>query len=890
MSIVNNEEGFTELLKLNLREELLLRGNPVVGIDVDDTALAEGQVFKYDATLDALVYAGATVDPDTGIWTFDRSIEIPSGSLQISETINISEAGDVILYNDEVVPDVHALPSYVFEAEGGNRNFVKEPFSQETVVVQPVFDTVLTTNPFVITFPAQRDTYTIQSVLKANGPMTNFRGTIKDVASGKVLKYIPSKADVEAGTGTDIIAGDVIVNYFSDDPDSQNVTNLGFGNSIGFPFLSFVSQRFVDTEIPYIRDLTVVDDNYSRYNSSYTSTSATTGGFVVNYQGTATSDTATDGQFNAGVAATSNPTLITDGSGTFAQSDIIQISGSRANDGYYEVEDHTGTTLTIRGVGTVATVEDFSKTDFETTEDDATITKVNVSIIRAGADGFWEEGAGSSTPITYTDIGAGQETIYSGDGFITEYRKVYGNNTNSRLEMAMFDSDISTFNNAAFMNMQDTSNDVGFIQGDGAGNITGTSSIQFDASDMQVVDSINTTGLKYQNDYASNFVDRSLVDKGYSDANVTGRTVTGSPGTNSILVYDGVNLSWDDVPAAGNDTDVQFNNSGILGADDNFKWNGTKLAISAGGSNTRGIQLSSDANTERLNIDVAADTFGGIEIKNSNTGPSAQTSLLLRTDNSTTRLGQNGTFGWQIAARGPNFTVANQPEDLIIEYRDDTTWRGALFIEHDTANVCIGDGSVDPATKLHVTGVITGDGANLTGTAETLNLNQLNSTQEGSVGADADMIFNTTLGRFRIYQQSSWHSLLTPSQSADTLTFTAGGLGTSDTARYMWPGGGYTTAPTRETKIRIPRSGNLKNLYVHVNEVASGSEAITYTVAVNGTPQLITATVNANVEDGDDVSNEVLVSAGAEISIIVTKGAIAESPQDITCTIGFEGI
>ena len=69
---------------------------------------------------------------------------------------------------------------------------------------------------------------------------------------------------------------------------------------------------------------------------------------MVNFQSTVTSDASTLGQFTAGVASTSNPTLITDGSGTFVQGDIIQISTTNLNDGFYEVEDHALNTLTVR--------------------------------------------------------------------------------------------------------------------------------------------------------------------------------------------------------------------------------------------------------------------------------------------------------------------------------------------------------------------------------------------------------------------------------------------------------------------------------------------------------------------------------------------------------------
>ncbi len=147
-----------------------------------------------------------------------------------------------------------------------------------------------------------------------------------------------------------------------------------------------------------------VANNHILVNDGYTANGAKTGGIVANYHPTTTQTTVSSGAFTAGVASTSNPTVVTVGSGTFAASDLILISGTSNNDGLFEVLSHVGTTLTIRGVGTVATVEDFTKNQFAAGTGNGTITKVNVSIIRAGTDGKWEQGRGNATGITFTNI------------------------------------------------------------------------------------------------------------------------------------------------------------------------------------------------------------------------------------------------------------------------------------------------------------------------------------------------------------------------------------------------------------------------------------------------------------------------------------------------------
>jgi len=150
-----------------------------------------------------------------------------------------------------------------------------------------------------------------------------------------------------------------------------------------------------------------IADNHFYMNAGYTTVAAQTGGLVVNYLPTATATTVSAGAFVAGVASTSNPTVATVAAATFSASDIIQISGSNANqnDGIFEVLTHASNVLTIRGVGTTATVEDFTGNQFvANASDNATITKVNVSVIRSGTDGVWETASGSATGFSFVNF------------------------------------------------------------------------------------------------------------------------------------------------------------------------------------------------------------------------------------------------------------------------------------------------------------------------------------------------------------------------------------------------------------------------------------------------------------------------------------------------------
>lgn len=153
-----------------------------------------------------------------------------------------------------------------------------------------------------------------------------------------------------------------------------------------------------------------IADNHLYMNAGYETTVAQTGGLVVNYLPTSTVDTVSSGAFVAGDDGVSNPTVTTVGSATFSIGDLIQISLSNngENNGLYEVLSHSGTLLTIRGIGLTSTVEDFTDNDFAANaSDNANITKVTVSVIRAGTDGLWETASGSATGFSFQDLAVG---------------------------------------------------------------------------------------------------------------------------------------------------------------------------------------------------------------------------------------------------------------------------------------------------------------------------------------------------------------------------------------------------------------------------------------------------------------------------------------------------
>lgn len=153
----------------------------------------------------------------------------------------------------------------------------------------------------------------------------------------------------------------------------------------------------------------LMGENHITLNAGYTTTSAQTGGLVVNTLPTATNENVAATGFVAHAGAANPYVFVETATGTFAEGDIIQISGASnlANNGLFEVLSHAASMVTIRGLGTTACVEDFTQTEFVAdTTVAGVLTKVNISILRAGTDGTWEAAYGATSPLAFTDIGS----------------------------------------------------------------------------------------------------------------------------------------------------------------------------------------------------------------------------------------------------------------------------------------------------------------------------------------------------------------------------------------------------------------------------------------------------------------------------------------------------
>ena len=540
-------------------------GGTVTPVSPAGAALPDGSVPQVIGG--AFVVSGANVDPTTGEWTFDKSINVPQASLNVSDTLSISEATFELFVRDHVAQTNAVGITSVLDDTGSQPLTLQSAGVKQTVEAQPIFNTEFNTNPFIAPLLATNTNQTDAVTIKTNAVMTNVRMTITDNVSGIIVKYIPDKAAVTSGTGgLDLISGDNRFDFNSDlaDVPASGLFYLGFtplrqfagqastfeieadsvsllGEPGGIPYLKNeiqfltaknipLSDILTDKSVPFadsageltqdnanfnydtasdtltVANLIVpgdaivegtvtiintenlsVADSYIDMNAGDTAVAAKEGGLVVNYLPTATNDTVTAGAFVAGIPSTSNPTVTTDTASVFVVSDIIQITGTNAgeNDGTYEVFSHVANVLTIRGVGLNSTVESFSRNQFTANaSDNATITKINVSVIRAGTDGVWEQGKGSETGILFTDLGglSGIDDVLSVGQLFTANRFI---NTDT------FTLDINSKNLIEIATLDGGSQNSATFQ-DGAGltlqTLTGSgqSSIELDESTLSI--------------------------------------------------------------------------------------------------------------------------------------------------------------------------------------------------------------------------------------------------------------------------------------------------------------------------------------------------------------------------------------------------------------------
>lgn len=199
----------------------------------------------------------------------------------------------------------------------------------------------------------------------------------------------------------------------ADQPQNSVVLVDDSGNVTGIVALTMTGDLAISGNINATGDIIYSDatnmstaDKDILLAKGYATASDQATGIIAILNGSATTDTVAAGGFTAGVAATSNPTVATTAATAFSQGDLIEIQGS-LNPGVYEVHSHAANVLTVRGVGTTASVESFSATQFNagTSDTGATIRKVTVGHLRMQTSGA-SYAQGSVTGFSYSTFSA----------------------------------------------------------------------------------------------------------------------------------------------------------------------------------------------------------------------------------------------------------------------------------------------------------------------------------------------------------------------------------------------------------------------------------------------------------------------------------------------------
>lgn len=196
--------------------------------------LSPYQVPMKDGVAQKLIYSGATSDPVTGQWTFDKSINVPAGSINVGEAATLSEGGEDLLILGNVTGRRGFALAADFDETGSMTpdyvNLGPEFFN----ALQPVFADTNLINPLSfsitggVTAPDIRQTN--QVTFRCSSPMSNVTSRISDANTGVVIRYIPDKAawdGMDGSTGLDFIAGDNVVDFISKEPDTLGVFNVG---------------------------------------------------------------------------------------------------------------------------------------------------------------------------------------------------------------------------------------------------------------------------------------------------------------------------------------------------------------------------------------------------------------------------------------------------------------------------------------------------------------------------------------------------------------------------------------------------------------------------------------------------------------------------------------
>lgn len=219
-----------------------------VAVTSDFTAVSTNAV-PVNSGAEIFVDSGATVDPTSLEMTFGSSINVPAGSVNVGQTMSISEGGgDLVvadLINDTMAFSVNADFN---DATGSSVPDTFDFGSVQTLNLQLIDTETLTANPLTFQFtvaitPTTDFRLTQKVIIRTGSALTNFRAKLTDNATGLVTRYIPSEAAFNGILpGLDLAAGDNTFVLTQRGTDTSDTFFLGF-----VPFVN-VNGQVLDVE------------------------------------------------------------------------------------------------------------------------------------------------------------------------------------------------------------------------------------------------------------------------------------------------------------------------------------------------------------------------------------------------------------------------------------------------------------------------------------------------------------------------------------------------------------------------------------------------------------------------------------------------------------------
>ncbi len=336
-------------------------------------------------------------------------------------------------------------------------------------------------------------------------------------------------------------------------------------------------------------------------------------------------------------------------------------------------------------------------------------------------------------------------------------------NNDGNFKIRNFDTTSADFTDQSVLDMDDLQALIAFQKGNGAGAIIGRTEIVLNDGNIIITDTIANKGMTYFADYSANFVNRSLVDKEFVDNAVSTAINPGGVNTN-IQFNDAGVLGGEATFTFDKSTDILQIDGGLLGVD-----NGTSMFFTPDGLDGSG--------TENTVIGWGASAF--LTSANDVTSFGFEAGHLITSGNANSYFGSKcgrgsvgalrntgmGSSCFLNLASGDDNTGMGDGVGITLTTGNNNSLFGAnadvpLASSNNFVNLCnvIQADNVTSRVVVGRTGAaaISGDASlELVQTDSALLLNRLTTTQETAVTkVNGMMWYNTTANEFRAFANS----------------------------------------------------------------------------------------------------------------------------------------